>query len=1243
MKLFWVNKSIQRNSNFLKYVLFALLLQSCATNNVQFGKASNQTLIQNETDTIKKSHTFYLIGDAGNADEVQSQNTLQLLQNRLQKADKNSTLIFLGDNIYPLGMPSDINSKERPLAETKLRNQLKITDGFKGKTIFIPGNHDWYYGIKGLQEQEKFVTDYLKEKKSFLPRKSCAIDDVNINDQVSLIIVDSQWFLEDWDKQPTINDNCTIRTREEFFKEFESQVNKNQNKTTIIALHHPLMSNGPHGGQFSLRKQIYPSKLKIPVPVLGTYINLLRKTSGISPQDLQNKQYSALINRIKPIIQNKKNVIVVSGHEHNLQYIDSEGVKQIVSGAASKKEAARAIHPNDFSFGGNGYAILDIDASGNSSVRFFSTENNQETQIANLNVLNAPKEEKKTYPDHFDKTVTATVYSKEMTKKSGFYKFLWGQHYRDYYSTPIEVPTVLLDTLYGGLKPLIAGGGHQSLSLRLTDKNGKEYVMRGLKKSASRFLQAEAFKDQNIAAEFENTVAEDFIYDFYTTVHPFTPFIIGNLAEQVGVYHSNPKLFYVPKQNSLGKYNAGFGDELYMIEERPTDEHKDVKSFGNPDAILGSDDVFANLRKDEKYQIDEEAYIRARLLDMLIGDWDRHSDQWRWAEFKKGDKIIYKPIPRDRDQAFAKVDGNLMSLIMNVPAVRHITSFKEKYPSEKWFNSNGHTLDLAMLKKADRGAWEKQVVFITENLTDAAIDEAFNKLPNEIRNDETTADIKSKLKKRKKELGTFASKYYDFLQKRVLVVGTDKKDKFIITRMPEGKTKIDIFRIKKEQEELQSSRVYSKSETKEIWVYGLDDDDVFEEKGEVSNAILIRLIGGQNHDAYTVENGRKIKIYDYKSKENTFKKVNKASVFLSDDYDINEYHFKKPKYNVFMTLPSIGFNPDDGVKLGAAFSYTKFGFINNPYAQKHGFKGNYYFATEGFELFYNGIFTKALGKWNFEIDARYTTPNFSINYFGYGNETENNDNVFGMDYNRVKIQLFRFAPSLRKLGKNGSDIQIQPFFENIEVEGTNNRFINEPNNVNPKVFDYQQFAGLALKYGYENYDNSSNPTMGMTFSVLANWKTNLTETNRNFPYLEGAYGISHKLSSNGKLVFGTLLKGKMLLNDNYEFYQGAALGGDYDLRGFRNERFLGKQSFFQSSDLRLSIGKIRQSIVPMSYGILGGYDYGRVWLDGEDSNKWHQSVGGGIWLNGLNAVTARVTYFNCSDGNRIAFGLGFGF
>jgi len=155
---------------------------------------------------------------------------------------------------------------------------------------------------------------------------------------------------------------------------------------------------------------------------------------------------------------------------------------------------------------------------------------------------------------------------------------------------------------------------------------------------------------------------------------------------------------------------------------------------------------------------------------------------------------------------------------------------------------------------------------------------------------------------------------------------------------------------------------------------------------------------------------------------------------------------------------------------------------------------------------------------------------------------------------------------------------------------------------------------------------------------------NIKETQSNFPTVEAKFNFDHKIDSKGKIVFATILKSKILLNNNYEFYQGATLGGDYDLRGYRNQRFLGNASFYQSTDLRWNIGRIKKTVFPMSYGILAGYDYGRVWLDGEDSKKWHQSVGGGIWLNGLNVITARVTYFkSLQDPARITVGLGYGF
>jgi hypothetical protein len=88
---------------------------------------------------------------------------------------------------------------------------------------------------------------------------------------------------------------------------------------------------------------------------------------------------------------------------------------------------------------------------------------------------------------------------------------------------------------------------------------------------------------------------------------------------------------------------------LYLVEERPSDSQTDLKHFGEPDDIISTEDLLENLHKDEKYAVDEDEYIKARLFDMLIGDWDRHYDQWRWAEYKKKGQVIYRPIPRDRE------------------------------------------------------------------------------------------------------------------------------------------------------------------------------------------------------------------------------------------------------------------------------------------------------------------------------------------------------------------------------------------------------------------------------------------------------------------------------------------------------------------------------------------------------------------------------------------------------------------
>ncbi|MEM6516168.1 MAG: metallophosphoesterase, partial [Bacteroidota bacterium] len=844
----------------MKKILFCCFLGIIFTRCATYQKQYKSDIKQPNTSSAEIEHSFYLIGDAGNSESGDLNSPLEALKKDLLNASENSTTLFLGDNIYEKGLPNKSN-KDYEQAKNRIKAQIKAVKDFKGETVFIPGNHDWYSGVKGLKNQEEYVEDKLG-KNTFLPENGCPIEKVHISEDIELILVDSYWFITNWDKHPTINDNCQINTRAAFLDEYSSLIKKARGKTTVVAVHHPMFTNGSHGGQYSFKSHMSP------LPILGTLKNIIRKTSGLANVDLQNARYNELKRRLVALSQENDKVVFVSGHEHNLQYLIEDNLSQIVSGSGSKVSAVRNIGSGQFGYGTSGYARLDIFKDGSSTVKFYSSEDKKivfESQVYPPNDTSNYK----IYPKDFPKEVSASIYTEEETDKSGTYKFLWGERYRKYFSTKVKVPTVRLDTLFGGLLPVRKGGGNQSKSLRLEDNNGAQYVMRALRKQAEQYLQALLFKDQYIEGQFKNTATEDLLLDVFAGSHPYAPFVIGDLSTAAGIYHTNPKLFYVPKQNSLGHYNSEFGDELYMIEEHTSEGHDDLASFGFQNELLSTDDMMEELHEDEDNTIDEAAYIRARLFDMLIGDWDRHQDQWRWIEFKENGRKVYRPMPRDRDQAFSiMADGFLLGTAVKIiPAAKLLRVYSDDLVDVKGVNVEPYPLDMELIQQSDRTVWDAQVKAIQDGITDIVIEKAFLNMPVEVR-DASVEEIKSKLKARRTNLGLISDRYYSLVNKFAVIKGTDKDDWYDVERLPNGKTKVTAYRIKNDQKtDKFHERIYSCYDTKEIWIYGLDDDDVFHVFGKGDREIKIRLVGGQNNDTYNIEEGKRVIFYDYKSKK----------------------------------------------------------------------------------------------------------------------------------------------------------------------------------------------------------------------------------------------------------------------------------------------------------------------------------------------------------------------------------------
>ncbi|UII78785.1 metallophosphatase [Flagellimonas sp. CMM7] len=1107
------------------------------------------------------------------------------------------------------------NAAPKNEIKNSIERQLKLIESFEDNVIFIPGSQEWSkHGFNGVEGVEKYIQKTSQAK--FYPGNNEPIKSRDLSENIVLITVDSQWFLEDWNKHIYINDDSEIKNRTLFFLEFENQIKKAQGKIKIVAIHHPILTK--------------------------TRQNFIAKTGGTSVQDFENKQFRKLRNRLKTVAQKTENVIFVSGNDRNLQYLNQK-VTQIISGAAGKTEKVKKADEGNFTSSKNGYSRLDIDTDGNATVYFFATKDGVSNTIFQKTIFKGDKKNEKInyeLKDTFPKTKLASIYTKDATNKNGFYRMLWGNHYREFYGKDVNAQVVLLDTLMGGVSPLKRGGGQQSKSLRLEDKNGKQFVMRALKKSTTRFLQANAFQEVYIGNALDGTVIDKILFDFYTTSHPYTPFAIGGLSDAVDVAHTNPKLFYVPKQEALGVFNDEFGDELYMIEEHVGKTQIETKSFGKPDKILSTADILQKIHKSGKTIVDEPSYIRARIFDMLLGDWDRHEDQWRWGEYKNNDGTkYYKPIPRDRDQAFSRYDGVLISVLTRIiPGLRKMQTFGDDLRSVKWFASSPYHLDITLINSSDWAEWEKQTKYIQGNITDSIIEKAFEAIPNEIRG-ETIEDIKSKLKGRRGNLLKITKEYYDYLNRFEVVTGTQKDDQFKITRLPDGKTSIQIQR----KDLAILKRTFSQDITKEIWIYGLDGNDTFTVEGKGDKLIKLKIIGGKKNDTYNFINTEKVKLYDYKSKNNTI--VNKRSKkWLVDDYNINNYDHRKVKYNFDQTVPIIAVNPDDGLRIGVLTNHVFHGLQRNPFTQRHTLGASYYTSTSGVNLIYKGEFSNIFHKWNFGLEGLYNSPSYASNFFGFGNETIYDKDLVDFDFNRVRIKRWNAAISLIHRGRDGGAFQIKSLIEYFDVENTEQRFIGSfPES--DSVFEEQTYAGAEATYKFENKDNKGFPTLGLDFDFTLGYKTsvgNMTVKN-SFGYLLPEIALNHRLTKRGSVILATKIGSKIILGDNFEFYHAAQLGGDNGLRGFRNNRFTGKRSFYQNIDLRIPLGGTRTSIIPIRFGVTGSFDYGRVWIDNDTSGLWHNNVGGALWVSGVGAITANIAYYNSSDGGRMLFVLGLAF
>ncbi|MEJ2618217.1 MAG: hypothetical protein P8Z35_24890, partial [Ignavibacteriaceae bacterium] len=238
------------------------------------------------------------------------------------------------------------------------------------------------------------------------------------------------------------------------------------------------------------------------------------------------------------------------------------------------------------------------------------------------------------------------VIPNESYKAGWFHKLFFGAHWRDLWSTPVKIKVLNLDKFAGGLKPLKKGGGLQTKSLRLLGKDGKQYKFRSLDKDPSKAL----------LPELRESLAADVFKDQISSANPMAPLVVAPILNAVGVLQAVPELCIMPDDEKLGKFREEFGGIIGMIEIQPEADDED-EGFAGAQKINSTYKLFKRLEKDNDEKVQALEFLKARLVDIYVGDWDRHVDQWKWARFIENGEKVWYPIPRDRDQAFSRFDG----------------------------------------------------------------------------------------------------------------------------------------------------------------------------------------------------------------------------------------------------------------------------------------------------------------------------------------------------------------------------------------------------------------------------------------------------------------------------------------------------------------------------------------------------------------------------------------------------------
>ncbi len=788
---------------------------------------------------------------------------------------------------------------------------------------------------------------------------------------------------------------------------------------------------------------------------------------------------------------------------------------------------------------------------------------------------------------------------------SGAHRWLFGDDYRDLWTTPATFEILDLQAEAGGLTPVRRVGGQQTKGLALKGRDGRNYTFRGLDKDPTKLLQE----------DLKGTVVERLLQDQMAAQHPASEVIARGLLDVAGVPCPAWRLAVMPDDPALGDFRKDFSGSLGVFAEYPSAVSDTNPGFRGVTQIIDHLELYKRLEAGADDRADVRALLRGRLIDIFMGDWDRHRKQWRWAKFPGSP--LWQPIPEDRDQAFSRYEGLIPDFARGRDG--RIQKFQPKYPNIGGLTYNGREQDRRLLIALTRDEFRDAATALRALLTDAAIEQAVHAMPPEWYALDG-ARLAAGLKARRDALPEIADKYFLHLNDRADIYLTNLSERIDVARRANGDLGVAVRPIGADgsaAEEPSFQRVFRRGETEEVRLYSLGGND----KAIVSGGkgIRVRIIGGIGDDSLDATGADNAKLSDASGNNHVTNAAQDARVYTPPPPPPSAPWIPPRDWgSETWTMPWVSYGSDLGVFIGGGIDTRNYGFRKDPFANRQQIRAGYAFGEKSGRFDYTGLYHRENRKsfWGLYL---YVSGVDVLRFYGFGNESPNQGDK---DFFKVSAKQALVLPLFTLPLAQKVTLSIGPAVKYTETDEEQEQFINTARPYGTGKFGQ---VGLQAAFRADTRDLALFPRKGLLLGLRGSvfpkaWDVEETFGQVNAEargYLSAGKVLTLALRAGGKKVFG-----------KYPFHEAASIGsGGFEkgglgypsdtLRGFRTGRFAGDAAAFGNADLRLKLSRITL-ILPGTWGLVGFADVGRVWLEGESSDTWHSGAGGGLWISFLN-------------------------